>query len=44
MILLDTNVLSALMQTRWDAAVVAWLDGISPETRGRTEVLRPAHP
>ena len=27
MIILDTNILSALMQTRPDPAVVAWLDG-----------------
>lgn len=27
MILLDTNVISALMQTRPDSAVVSWLDG-----------------
>jgi predicted nucleic acid-binding protein len=31
-ILLDTNVLSALMQTRPDPAVVAWLDSQPPES------------
>ena len=32
MILLDTNVLSALMQQQPDAKVVAWLDGQAAET------------
>jgi predicted nucleic acid-binding protein len=31
MILLDTNVISALMQKRPDPAVVAWLNGQEPE-------------
>ncbi len=38
MILLDTNVLSALMQTRPDAAVVAWLDAQPPESIWTTAV------
>ena len=32
MILLDTNVLSALMRTRPDPVVVAWLDSQAPES------------
>jgi predicted nucleic acid-binding protein len=31
-ILLDTNVISALMQRELDAAVIAWLDGQAPES------------
>jgi toxin FitB len=31
-ILLDTNVLSALMRTEPDAEVVTWLDGLPPES------------
>lgn len=38
MILLDTNVLSALMRTRPDPAVVAWLDGQAPESIWTTAV------
>ena len=38
MILLDTNVLSALMQTRPDPVVVAWLDGQAPESVWTTAV------
>ena len=38
MILLDTNVLSALMQTRPDAVVVAWLDSQAPESVWTTAV------
>ncbi len=38
MILLDTNVLSALMQTRPDPAVVAWLDSQAPESIWTTAV------
>jgi predicted nucleic acid-binding protein len=37
-ILLDTNVLSALMQRDPDAAVVAWLDGLPPESVWTTSV------
>ena len=37
-ILLDTNVLSALMQTRPDAVVVAWLDAQPPESIWTTAV------
>jgi len=37
-ILLDTNVLSALMQTRPDPVVVAWLDGQAPESVWTTSV------
>ncbi len=38
MILLDTNVLSALMQTRPDRTVVAWLDSQAPESIWTTSV------
>ncbi len=38
MILLDTNVLSALMQTRPDPVVVAWLDSQAPESVWATAV------
>ncbi len=38
MILLDTNVLSALMRTRPDPVVVAWLDGQAPESVWTTAV------
>ena len=38
MILLDTNVLSALMQTRPDPAVVGWLDSQAPESVWTTAV------
>ena len=38
MILLDTNVLSALMRTRPDAVVVAWLDAQAPESVWTTAV------
>lgn len=38
MILLDTNVLSALMQTRPDPVVVAWLDAEAPESIWTTAV------
>ncbi len=38
MILLDTNVLSALMQRRTDPAVVAWLDAQPPESIWTTAV------
>jgi predicted nucleic acid-binding protein len=37
-ILLDTNVLSALMQTRPDPVVVAWLDAEAPESIWTTAV------
>jgi predicted nucleic acid-binding protein len=37
-ILLDTNVLSALMQTRPDPAVIAWLDAQPPESVWTTAV------
>jgi predicted nucleic acid-binding protein len=37
-ILLDTNVLSALMQTRPDRVVVAWLDAQAPESVWTTAV------
>jgi toxin FitB len=37
-ILLDTNVLSALMQRQPDPAVVAWLDGVPPESAWTTSV------
>jgi toxin FitB len=37
-ILLDTNVLSALMQTRPDPVVVAWLDSQAPESVWTTAV------
>ena len=38
MILLDTNVLSALMQTRPDPVVVVWLDSQAPESVWTTAV------
>lgn len=38
MIVLDTNVLSALMQRRPDPAVVAWLDGLPPESVWTTAI------
>lgn len=38
MILLDTNVLSALMQRVPDPAVIAWLDAQAPETVWTTSV------
>ena len=38
MIVLDTNVLSALMRTEPDAAVVSWLDRQSPESIWTTAV------
>ena len=38
MILLDTNVLSALMQSRPDPIVVAWLDAQAPESVWTTAV------
>ena len=38
MILLDTNVLSALMQARPDPIVVAWLDAQAPESVWTTAV------
>ena len=38
MILLDTNVLSALMRTRPDSVVVAWLDSQAPESVWTTAV------
>ncbi len=38
MILLDTNVLSALMQRRADPAVVAWLDGLPAESVWTTSI------
>ncbi len=38
MILLDTNVLSALMQGDPDAAVLAWLDGLPAESVWTTSV------
>jgi len=37
-ILLDTNVLSALMQRDPDAAIIAWLDGMPPESVWTTSV------
>jgi hypothetical protein len=37
-ILLDTNVLSALMQRDPDAAIIAWLDGLPPESVWTTSV------
>jgi len=37
-IILDTNVLSALMQREVDAVVVAWLDGQPPESIWTTAV------
>ena len=38
MILLDTNVLSALMRRAPDAAIIAWLDGLPPESVWTTSV------
>lgn len=38
MILLDTNVISALMQQRADDAVVRWLDGLPAESIWTTSV------
>jgi toxin FitB len=38
MMLLDTNVLSALMQTRPDPVVIAWLDSQPPESIWTTAV------
>lgn len=38
MILLDTNVLSALMQSEIDPAVVAWLDSQPPESIWTTSI------
>lgn len=38
MILLDTNVLSALMQRKADASVVAWLDGLPAESVWTTSI------
>lgn len=38
MILLDTNVLSALMRTEPDAEVVAWLDELPPESVWTTSI------
>lgn len=38
MILLDTNVLSALMRREADPAIVAWLDGQPPESIWTTAV------
>lgn len=38
MILLDTNVLSALMQEEPEPAVVAWLDGQPPESVWTTSI------
>lgn len=38
MIILDTNVLSALMRTVPDAAVVAWLDRQAPESMWITSI------
>ncbi|MGD8817775.1 MAG: type II toxin-antitoxin system VapC family toxin [Acidobacteriota bacterium] len=38
MILLDTNVLSALMQREADPAVVAWLDGLPSESVWTTSI------
>jgi predicted nucleic acid-binding protein len=37
-IVLDTNVLSALMQRRPDPVVVAWLDGLPPESVWTTAI------
>lgn len=38
MILLDTNVLSAVMQARPDPVAIAWLDGQAPESVWTTAV------
>lgn len=38
MIVLDTNVISALMQREPDPAVVAWLDGLPPESVWTTSI------
>ena len=38
MVVLDTNVLSALMQERPDHAVRAWLDGLPPESVWTTAI------
>jgi len=37
-ILLDTNVLSALMRSRADPAIVAWLDSLPPESIWTTSI------
>ena len=38
MIVLDTNVLSALMRAEPDLAVVRWLDGLAPESMWITSI------
>lgn len=38
MIVLDTNVVSALMRTEPDPVVVAWLDGLPPESVWTTSI------
>lgn len=38
MIILDTNVLSALMRSPADAAVIAWLDALAPESVWLTSI------
>lgn len=38
MIILDTNVVSALMRTEPDPVVVAWLDGLPPESIWTTSI------
>ena len=38
MIVLDTNVLSALMRAEPDRAVVRWLDGLAPESIWTTSI------
>ena len=38
MIVLDTNVISALMRREPDPAVVAWLDGLPPESVWTTSI------
>ena len=38
MIILDTNVLSAMMRSQPDPAVIAWLDGCPPESIWMTSV------
>lgn len=38
MIVLDTNVISALMRSEPDPAVVAWLDGLPPESIWTTSI------
>jgi predicted nucleic acid-binding protein len=38
MIVLDTNVLSALMRAEPDRAVVRWLDGLAPESMWTTSI------